>query len=523
MKQLKHTLFVVSLMSLSMLILFSCSSHKKIADFNPGHANTALKREFRGAWMQVVNGQYQGMTPAQQQEKLLSQLDALQQVGVNAVFFQVRAEADALYPSDLEPWSRYLTGRQGVAPEPDWDPLRFMIDACHARGMELHAWINPFRAKMKGLSTSELSYRHPYMLHPEHFVEYDGLLLFNPALQVNRDYICHVVSDIVRRYDIDGVHIDDYFYPYPASGLEFRDDASFKADSRGFVSKADWRRDNVNLFVEQLFHTIRRVKPWVKFGVSPFGIYHNGTTSYVNGIPGSATRGLQNYDDLYADVLYWVRKGWVDYVVPQLYWEMGHSSADYTTLVEWWARNVGDRPLYIGQDLERSLRSADLRNPQTNQLASKFALQRGWNTIDGYCWWYGDAVRTALGSSIGKASLAGVAYRSPALQPLYPWIDDKAPAPVRKPAVITTSDGPVLCWTTSSFVGEADRPVRYIVYRFDRNEKVYLDDPAHIVGTTAGTFFPLHRETGTNRYTYVITALDRLQNESKGMKVNVKL
>lgn len=174
------------------------------------------KREFRGAWIQSVNGQFQGMGRERMQQVLTSQLDDLQRDGINAIFFQVRCEGDALYPSELEPWSRYLTGQQGLAPNPYWDPLQWMIEQCHARQMELHAWINPYRAKTKG--TTALANTHEYFRHPDRFFDYDGLLLFDPGCPENRDYICQVACDIVRRYDVDGIHIDDYFYPYPAAG-----------------------------------------------------------------------------------------------------------------------------------------------------------------------------------------------------------------------------------------------------------------------------------------------------------------
>ena len=307
--------------------------------------NRFPKREFRGAWIQCVNGQFQGMSAQQMQQMLTRQLDYLQDAGINAVIFQVRAEADALYRSSFEPWSRFLTGVQGKAPSPRWDPLQFMIDACHERGMELHAWINPYRAKTKG--TAALSPNHPYNKFPERFIEYDGQLYFDPGLPENRKYICMIVRDIVSRYDVDAIHMDDYFYPYPNPAVKFRDDPSFAQYGRGYANKADWRRDNVNVFIKEIHQTVRACKPWVKFGVSPFGIYRN----QKNDPNGSATNGLQNYDDLYADVLMWVNNGWVDYNIPQIYWEMGHKAADYTTLVRWWAKNSAHRPLFIGQDV----------------------------------------------------------------------------------------------------------------------------------------------------------------------------
>ena len=523
---------LVSLMAV-MFFLTGCSSPKKVVSAETS-GDFAPKREFRGAWMQVVNGQYNGMTAAEQQERLIDQLDALQQAGVNAVFFQVRPEADALYVSYYEPWSRFLTGEQGKNPDADWDPLQFMITVCHARGMELHAWINPYRAKMKGLKKADMHYKHPWFRFPERFVEYDGMLIFNPALQLNRDYICTVVSDIVKRYDVDGLHIDDYFYPYPVAGVPFPDDEDFAADPRGFTDKADWRRDNVNLLIQQLSTTIHDIKPWVKFGVSPFGIYHNGSTgqqvnkstsqgtkSEVQLVPGSATSGLQNYDDLYADILLWIDKGWVDYTVPQLYWEIGHARADYATLVSWWAAHAAGRPLFIGQDLERSLKAADPQSPGHNQLAAKFRMQRS-EPVSGYCWWYADALRIHMATAAGKAEVQDVAHAGTlALQPRFPFLDNKAPAPVRKPALIRTDDGPVLMWTTPKYKSELDRPIRYVIYRFRSDEELDLSNGARIIGFTPNTYFNLTPESG--RFVFVITTLDRLQNESRPMKVKATL
>ena len=481
----------------------------------PVKAEQTLKREFRGAWIQAVNGQFIGMSTNEMQQTLTAQLDALQKAGINAIIFQVRPEADALYMSYYEPWSRYLTGEQGVAPAPYWDPLQWMIDECHRRGMELHAWINPYRAKTKG--TKELGLKHPYKSNPERFVHYDGMLIFNPALKENRDYICTIVTDIVRRYDVDGLHIDDYFYPYPVPGLEFDDERAFRADSRGFTDKGDWRRDNVNLLVEQLHHTIRGVKPWVKFGISPFGIYRNQKSDPE----GSATNGLQNYDDLYADILLWIDKGWVDYTIPQLYWEIGHKAADYETLVGWWAEHAAGRPLYIGQDVMRTVKAADADYPSQHQQARKMQLQRSYKSIGGSCQWPASAVAENAGGY--ATALAEEFHQWLALQPRYPFIDKKAPKKVKKLDVIWTDEGPVLCWTAPRSKNEMNRPVKYVVYRFAKGEKVDLDDATRIVGFTQSTFFPLTYQDGHTKYSYVVTALDRLHNESKPRKEKIKL
>ena len=229
------------------------------------------KREFRGAWIQAVNGQWIGMTTQQMQQTLTTQLNALQRMGANVIIFQVRPECDALYASDIEPWSRFLTGQQGRAPQPYWDPLQWMIDQCHARGMELHAWINPYRAKTK--TTSQVSTNHICITHPERVFNYDGLLILNPGMKENRDYICSVVADIVSRYDVDGIHYDDYFYPYPVAGQTIPDDDTYMEHPQGYTDRGDWRRHQVNLFVREVYETVHHIKPWVKVGVSPFGIY----------------------------------------------------------------------------------------------------------------------------------------------------------------------------------------------------------------------------------------------------------
>ena len=220
------------------------------------------KREFRGAWIQCVNGQFQGMPAEKMQQLLINQLNSLQGAGINAIIFQVRAEADALYKSSYEPWSRFLTGVQGRVPSPYWDPMQFMIDECHKRGMEFHAWINPYRAKTKG--TTALSPIHPYNKNPERFVNYAGQLYFDPALPENRKYICKIVRDIVTRYDVDAIHMDDYFYPYPNPGEDFPDHVSFAQYGRGYSNKADWRRDNVNVLIKEIHETVRECKQWVK-------------------------------------------------------------------------------------------------------------------------------------------------------------------------------------------------------------------------------------------------------------------
>lgn len=473
------------------------------------------KREFRAAWIQSVNGQFRGMPTEKLKQNLIGQLNSLQKAGINAIIFQVRPEADALYASRLEPWSRFLTGVQGKAPEPYWDPMQFMIDECHKRGMEFHAWINPYRTKTT--LKSELAPNHVYNIHPEWFVTYGDQLYFDPALPESRRHICMVVSDIVSRYDVDAIHMDDYFYPYPIKGKDFPDDASFARFGGGFSNKGDWRRSNVNVLIKKLHETIREIKPWVKFGVSPFGIYRNESSDPL----GSKTKGLQNYDDLYADVLLWAREGWIDYNIPQIYWHIGHPVADYETLVKWWARNTENRPLFIGQSVMNTVQNADPKNPSINQLPRKMALQRAYQTIGGSCQWPASAVVENAGKY--RDALIAEYHKYPALPPVFDFMDNEAPAKVRKMKPVWTEDGYILFWTAPKYKEEMNRAVQYVVYRFNDKEKVNIDDPFHIVAITRDNFYKLPYEDGKTKYRYVVTALDRLHNESKSVGKKIKL
>jgi len=476
---------------------------------------TYPKREFRGAWIQAVNGQFRGVPTETLKATLINQLNALQEAGINAIIFQVRPEADALYNSAYEPWSRFLTGVQGKAPVPYWDPLEFMIEECHKRNMELHAWINPYRAKTSMNTT--LASTHIYNLHPERFIEYDNKLFFNPALTENRMHICKVVTDIVSRYDIDGIHMDDYFYPYPANGMDYPDDASFALYGRNFKDKGDWRRNNVNVLIKEIHETVRALKPWVKFGVSPFGVYRNQSSDPL----GSNTKALQNYDDLYADVLLWAREGWIDYNIPQIYWHVGHPLADYQELVGWWARNAENRPLFIGQSVPNTIKSPDPENPNINQLPRKMKLQRSYQTIGGSCQWPASSVVENEGRY--RDALIQEYHKYPALQPVFDFMDNEAPDKVRKVKKSWTEDGYMLFWQEPKSKDEMNRAVQYVVYRFGNKEKVNLDDPSHIVGITRNTFYQLPYENGKTKYRYVVTALDRLQNESHSVSKKIKL
>ena len=271
------------------------------------------------------------------------------------------------------------------------------------------------------------------------------------------------------------------------------------------------------MFVKQLHDTITAIKPWVKFGVSPFGIYRNK----VNDPNGSDTRGLQNYDDLYADVLLWVNNGWIDYCVPQIYWQIGHPTADYKTLIEWWNRYASARPLYIGEDVERTVKYTDLQRPASHQMPAKMALHAKSSNVDGMVLWYAKAAVDNIGNY--GTMLRNTYWRYPALQPLMPFIDHKAPKKVRKLKPVWTEDGYLLFWTAPKGRGWQNEARQYVVYRFASDEKVNTNDASKIVTITSDTFLKLPYNNGMTPYTYVVTALDRIHNESKAVKKKLKL
>lgn len=459
------------------------------------------KREFRGAWMHTVfQEQYRRNSTAQNKAYIRQQLDSLASAGINAVFFQVRPQADAFYDSRIEPWSCYLTD-DGKAPVPYWDPLEFIIAEAHDRGMELHAWLNPYRVTSNTKQIAALPQRHIYRKHPERFVKYGGKLYFDPALPENREHIGRVVDDIVARYDIDGIHFDDYFYPYPVPGKDFDDSKSYARYGKG-MKRDDWRRHNVDLLIEDIHRRIAAAKPWVRFGVSPFGIYRNKKTDPR----GSDTSGLQNYDALYADVLLWEEKGWVDYLIPQLYWELEHKAASYLVLIDWWNRSAGaKRHLYIGQDVTRTMSEPDTApSTEQSQLRHKLELAREADNISGICWWPAYAV-TRNEKGIAD-SLATKYHATPALVPAYPWLSGttpKAPTGFRPGADMSVR------WKSEAPEGSVNDVVKYAVYRFDSRDEIDIEKPGALVAVTSKPEFHADEEG-----VYVITALDRVNNES---------
>ena len=338
------------------------------------------KSELRGVWIASVDNidwPLKGMTnPDSQRVEFIRQLDMHKSNGMNAVIVQVRPAADAFYPSQLEPWSQWLTGVQGQPPSPYYDPLEFMIKETHKRGMEFHAWCNPYRADFK-IGASSIAPNHVTKIHPEWFLDYGDKKYFDPASKEVQKFVVQVVTDIIHRYDVDAIHMDDYFYPYRITGKEFPDDDSYKR-SKSKLNKDDWRRSNVDSIMKMLSIAIKKEKPWVQFGISPFSVWRNKDKD-PRGSDSKA--GQTNYDDLYADILLWLKEKWVDYVAPQLYLEIGHDKIDYAKMLEWWSKNSYGRNLYIGLGIYRSGSNAAWRNP--NELPNQIKLLRQYPNVQG--------------------------------------------------------------------------------------------------------------------------------------------
>ncbi|MEO1653448.1 MAG: family 10 glycosylhydrolase, partial [Bacteroidota bacterium] len=439
------------------------------------HLNTSFpKRELRAVWMVTLDNKdfptRPGLSSQEQQQELIELLDYHQKRGINAIFFQVRPAADAFYDSPYEPWSEWLSGRQGFPPQPYYDPLRFIIEECHRRNMELHAWFNPYRAVFS-LRLSDISPNHIIRRKPHWFINYANHKQFDPGLPVVRNYICKVVMDVVKRYDVDGIHFDDYFYPYRQGGKDFPDDRTFQRFSGGFRNKADWRRDNVNKLIHMVHDSIQVAKPYVKFGVSPLGVWRNRTEDSR----GSNTQvGQSSYDVLGADALTWLKEGWVDYIAPQLYWSLGHPRADYRELANWWARHHYGRHIYVGQALFKVNNDADSSWFEISEMPNQLRINKRYEAIQGSIFFRArDLMRNV--NAIGD-TLRQYFFKYPALIPTMPWKDNTPPPRPVNLRKIMTPKRLLLRWEAPT-----DSVHRYVLYRFQKDEPINLQDPSHII------------------------------------------
>ncbi|MET4158722.1 family 10 glycosylhydrolase [Agromyces sp. PvR057] len=474
------------------------------------------KRELRAMWISsVVNIDWPsaaGLDADAQKAEFLHWLDVAEQFRLNAVFVQVRPTADAFWPSPLEPWSQYLTGVQGR--DPGYDPLAFIVEEAHRRNLELHAWYNPYRVSMQA-DPAQLVAEHPARVHPDWVWPYGGKLYFDPGLPEVQEHIQQAIMHSVEHYDLDGVHFDDYFYPYPVAGAVVPDAAAFAAHGAGFDDVAAWRRHNVDTFVQSISERIKAAKPWVKFGISPFGIWRNAATDPA----GSATGGSQSYDLQFADTRKWVLEGWLDYINPQIYWQFGLAVADYAALVPWWAdvAATSGTHLHIGEALYK-VTSGVFTDPAelSNHLDFDREVDAGGAPVHGNV--YFSAKHVPADPQGSMTLLRDRHYTAPAIVPAMPWL----PAtPVGAPVLALAHrahDGARLVWL------DAARPNRratsFAIYRVEgRVRSIDVEDAANLVAT-------VRAQDGVRQewadaaadpdraYTYVVTALDRVWNES---------
>ncbi len=496
----KHELRFLLMLLISGIILFQACNQTEYP-----------KREMRAVWVATVRNidwpSEPGLPVRQQKNEITALLDQHKANGMNAIVFQVRPGCDALYASALEPWSRWLTGIQGEAPEPLYDPLQMFVDECRKRNMELHAWFNPYRAVVN-FAENPIDSNHVASRHPEWILTYGDNRYLNPGLQEVRDYVCNVVADVVRRYDIAAVHMDDYFYPYKIEGQEFPDEEAFLNFPDGFLpeQKEDWRRHNVDLIIKQLQDTIKSIKPCVQLGISPFGVWRNKDKDPA----GSETASKQtNYDDLYADILLWLKEGWIDYVVPQAYWHIGFEIADHQKIAEWWDSNSFNRNLYIGNGVHRFDRKSKTKQWRSSkELVKQLELDRNLKNVSGNFYFNSRAFQrnpVKLNKAIQKKI-----YPYPALIPVNPALPVIRPeppvnlqfTPEGKEIKITWDPGSANTWY-------------YVVYCFRKKDEIDLSDPTKILSITMEPGISVSKKDYRNKNKFLITAVSRTHHESK--------
>ena len=490
--------------------------------FFANNAQTPPKREFRAAWLATyanIDWPANGATTALEQSTFIQRMEEHRVTGMNAVFVQIRSQCDAMYPSPFEPWSADLTGTQGLAPNPYYDPLEFMIAETKKKGMEFHAWFYPYRAlaNASAANLAALSSSHIINTQPTWIMSAGTQRILNPGNPAVWNYVIKVVMDVVRRYDIDGVHFDDYFYPYPSAGT-YNDDAEYASNGRGITTKDEWRRSNVDSLIRRLNDSIKLAKPWVKFGISPSGIWLSATTSPANPAGSNTSSGAtQHYKDLYANSRLWLQQGWVDYIAPQIYWYIGQTGSDYNILVPWWNNNAFGRHIYsgmagykVGDAAQNAAFATD-----NNQIPNQVRLNRQNTNIKGQIFYNTTSLRN---NKLGfRDSLQLNFYVKPALQPTMSWKDNVAPLPATSlNAVASGLNAITLNWTKPASVSnELDNVKRFAIYR-STTTTVDISNANNLLAITwndTTAYTDLTAVQGSNYY-YVVTALDRLQNES---------
>ena len=479
------------------------------------------KREFRAVWVATFHNidwpSAKGLSRQAIQTEWQELLQRQEANGMNALIVQVRPSGDALYPSRLAPWSEFLSGTQGKAPAGNFDPLAYMVQATHNANMEFHAWLNPFRA-ISHQRFSSVSPDNVALLRPEWTFQYGERIYLNPGLPEVRAYLVQVVMEVVKNYDVDGIHFDDYFYPYEEPGNPFRGDlTTFQRYGGGFSNIHDWRRHTLDQFIATLSDSIRAVKPWVKFGISPVGIWRNKQDDPR----GSATSSSHTaYDVLHADVRFWLVKGWIDYVAPQLYWSTRHPLASYQELLPWWAANSFGKHVYVGH---AAFKLVDNQEPKTwenpQQLPLQLELRRAMaDRIHGGVFYSASSFdKNPFGI---EDQLRGRFHRVPAMVPAMPWKDPLPPGIPGGPAARRNLSHVLVTWQAPPPAADGDTAVRYAVYRLPEKEVESTQSMEHFLGYTHSPLFIDHHPAKGKSY-YLVTALDRLHNESAPARANL--
>jgi len=494
---------------------FQGKSHSYVLVVNKESID-APKRELRATWIATVeNIDWPAKGPfdkEKQKADYIQMLDELQAAGMNAIIMQVKPAADAFYPSEYAPWSKWLTGKQGQ--DPGYDPLAFMIEESHKRNIEFHAWFNPYRASMEP-DVNSLIPEHPLQQHKDWLHEYGGRLIMDPGIPEAQQYIINGIMEVVNKYDIDAVHFDDYFYPYPVAGVAFPDSATYAKYGNG-LSLDNWRRNNVDTLIQDLSVKIKEAKPFVKFGISPFGIWRN-KSSDPNG---SDTNGTESYSAIYNDTRKWIQNEWIDYVTPQIYWYFNYGPAAYENLVEWWTKQVEGKNvhLYVGHGAYR-IGSDDPNWLDPDQMPNQVNFNRNFSNVKGSVFFSTESIRSNL---LGfKDKLQNSLYKYPALVPEMPWLTHNLLSAPQNLQSKVGGSGVKLSWTES----QQDTDY-YVIYRSEGSTAPDITNPANIlkkVNRAAGELQLFEDKTvGLSKtYTYTITAVDRLHNESSPSSVTV--
>ncbi len=475
------------------------------------------KREFRGLWVaSVANIDWpskKGLQSDEQKSEFREIVSMSRTTGINALLVQVRAASDAFYARSTEPWSEWLSGVQGNAPTPYYDPMDFMITECHNQGLEFHAWLNLNRGMHK--KANSVSDEHLIYQKPEWFLTYDGYKIYNFGIPAVRAYLKEIVLNIVKNYDVDGIHFDDYFYPYKVNGQTLNDEPTFRHYGHGFTNIEDWRRNNIDILIKEIADAIYREKKWVKFGISPFGVWRNKADDPL----GSETKGGQpSYDNLYADTRAWAQKGWIDYIAPQIYFPFEHTLVPYAITTDWWVNNHGKALLYIGHGVYRVDSQSEMKAwKDPNQLPRQLAYNRKEpENISGSIFYSANSLQK---NNLGVRKAIGSHFNTLSLQPKMPWKDDVLPnaplnvslAPIGDMATLVRWDSP------SKAAKDGDKPWSYAIYRFSKDEHVNLGKASALIGLVPahlGNTY-LDRNPGNDGSVYVVTSIDRLGNESQ--------